>query len=158
MEQRVVRVSIAAGALIALLGLIAWLTGRPFIFPSLGPTALALTLYPSENRARAVLGGHLCGVIAGLLAYHIFASGLMVTAPYPPISASGLWLALSGALSVSLTAASMLITRTVHAPACATTLIISLGLLPGILDGGIIMMAVIVLYGAHSLLRATGSR
>ncbi|MEJ2554238.1 MAG: HPP family protein [Gammaproteobacteria bacterium] len=153
MEQRVVRVSIEAGAYVALLGLIAWGTGRPFIFPSLGPTAIALTLYPKANSARAVLGGHLCGVIAGLLAYHVFASGLMVTSIHTPLSVNGLWLALSGALSVFLTPGSMLITRTVHAPACATTLIISLGLLPGIVDGGIIMTAVILLYGAHRLLR-----
>lgn len=153
MEQRVVRVSIEAGAYVALLGIIAWGTGRPFIFPSLGPTALALTLYPKANPARVVLGGHLCGVIAGLLAYHIFASGLVVTSVHTPFSASGVWLAISGTLSVFLATGSMQITRTVHAPACATTLIISLGLLSGIVDGGIIMTAVIVLYGAHRLLR-----
>jgi len=153
MEQRIVRVSIEAGAYIALLGLIAWITGRPFIFPSLGPTALALTLYPSENSARSVVGGHLCGVISGLLAYHIFASGLIVTAIHTPFAASGLWLAVSGAVSVFLAVGCMLVTRTVHAPACATTLIISLGLLSGVLEGVIIMMAVIILYGTKGLFR-----
>lgn len=156
MGQRVIRVSMEAGAYIALLGLIAWLTGRPFIFPSLGPTALALTLYPAQNSARTVLGGHLCGVISGLLAYHVLASGLVITGPHPPVSANGLWLALSGALSVLLTVASMVATRAVHAPACATTLIISLGLLPSMLDGATIMTAVIVLYGTHRLKRSTG--
>lgn len=153
MAQRIVRISIEAGAYIALLGLIAWGTGRPFIFPSLGPTAFALTLHPNENSARPVLGGHLCGVVSGLLAYHVLAAGLVVTSIHEPLSVSSLWLTASGALSVMLTAVCMLATRTVHSPACATTLIISLGLLPNLLDGGIVMLAVIVLYGASRVLR-----
>jgi hypothetical protein len=153
MEQRVVRISLEAGAYIALLGLIAWGTGHPFIFPSLGPTAFSLTLRSKANTARTVLGGHLWGVVCGLLAYHALASGLTITTINTPLSVSSLWLAASGALSVMLTAVCMLMTRTVHSPACATTLIISLGLLPSLLDGGIIMMAVIILYGAHSALR-----
>ena len=99
------------------------------------------------------MGGHLCGVISGLLAYHVLASGLTVTGIHPPLSTDGLLIAASGTLSVILTAGSMLLTRTVHSPACATTLIISLGLLPSILDGAIIMVAIIVLYGAHVALR-----
>ena len=153
MEQRIIRVSLEAGAYIALLGLIAWGTGYPFIFPSLGPTAFALTLDSKSNTARTVLGGHLWGVVCGLLAYHALASGLMITTIHTPLTGSSLWLAASGALSVMLTAVSMVMTRTVHSPACATTLIISLGLLPSLLEGGIIMMAVIILYGAHSVLR-----
>ena len=156
MKQRVVRISLEAGAYIVLLGLIAWGTGHPFIFPSLGPTAVALTLHPKENTARTVLGGHLWGVVCGLLAYHALASGLTITTIHASLSASSLWLAASGALSVMLTTVGMLMTRTVHSPACATTLIISLGLLPSFPEGGIIMMAVIILYGAHSALRWTG--
>jgi len=153
MEQRVVRISLEAGAYIALLGLIAWGTGQPFIFPSLGPTAFALTLHPKENTARTVLGGHLWGVLCGLLAYHTLASGLTLTTIHAPLAVSSLWLAVSGALSVMLTAVAMLMTRTVHSPACATTLIISLGLLPSLLEGAIIMIAVVILYGAHRALR-----
>jgi hypothetical protein len=156
MEQRVVRVGLEAGAYIALLGFIAWGTGYPFIFPSLGPTAFALTLHPKANTARTVLGGHLWGVVCGLLAYHALASGLTITSIHAPLSVNTLWLAASGALSVMLTAIGMLMTRTVHSPACATTLIISLGLLPSLVEGGIIMMAVIILYGAHSAFRWMG--
>ena len=98
MEQRVVRVGLEAGAYIALLGFIAWGTGYPFIFPSLGPTAFALTLHPKANTARTVLGGHLWGVVCGLLAYHALASGLTITSIHASLSASSLWLAASGAL------------------------------------------------------------
>ena len=156
MEQRVVRISLEAGAYIVLLGLIAWGTGHPFIFPSLGPTAFALTLHPKENTARTVLGGHLWGVVCGLLAYHALASGLSITTIATALSEGSLWLAASGALSVMLTAVGMLTTRTVHSPACATTLIISLGLLPTVLEGGIIMMAVVILFGVHRALRWRG--
>jgi len=149
MEKSVVRISLEAGAYIALAGLIAWFTGRPFLFPSLGPTALALTMHPEENPARSVIGGHLCGVVCGLLAYHVVAPGLTVTDVHAAYSTSGLWLAASGALSVLLTAGSMVALRMVHSPACATTLIVSLGFLPSLIDGAIIMIAVLVLYGAH---------
>jgi Na+/proline symporter len=90
MEQRAIRISLEAGAYIALLGLIAWGTGHPFIFPSLGPTAFALTLDPKANTARTVLGGHLWGVICGLLAYHVLASGLVITDVHAPLAVSSL--------------------------------------------------------------------
>lgn len=57
-----------------------------------------------------------------------------------------LLLGLSGIVSVAFTTAAMLLTRTVHAPACATTLIIALGLLPGVVDGLIIVASVTILY------------
>jgi len=153
MVKRAVHVGIKTGLLIALLGLIVWATGRPFIFPSLGPTAFALALDPDDNTIRQVVGGHLCGVLSGLLVYRATAAGLIVTTVHAPFSASSLWLAASGSLSVALTAGSMLLTRTLHAPACATTLIVSLGLLSGFTEAAIIMVAVVLLYGAHSLTR-----
>ncbi len=157
MIKRAVHVGIKTGLLIALLGLIVWATGRPFIFPSLGPTAFALALDPSDNTMRQVVGGHLCGVLSGLLVYQVTAAGLIVTTVHAPFSVSSLWLAASGSLSVALTAGSMLLTRTLHAPACATTLIVSLGLLSGVTEAAIIMGAVVLLYGAHSLTRQWGT-
>lgn len=41
----------------------------------------------------------------------------------------------------------MIATKTVHSPACATTLIVSLGVLSRPVDGVIIMGAVTLLYG-----------
>ena len=46
----------------------------------------------------------------------------------------------------------MLAARAVHAPACATTLIVSLGVLPTPLDGALIMAAVAALFLTHRLL------
>jgi len=59
----------------------------------------------------------------------------------------GLSLTASGTLATALTSALMIGTRSVHPPACATTLIVSLGLLSTPMEGGIIVGAVTMLYG-----------
>src|SRR5690242_6405404 len=66
-------------------------------------------------------------------------------------SPEDLQLGISGIVSLLLTTAGMLITRTMHAPACATTLIVSLGLMPTFTDSGIILLAVLSLYGSHRI-------
>ncbi len=139
--------------LMLLPGLLAWLYGRPLIFPSLGPSALAMVLDEEENRARQVLGGHLIGVMSGLIAYHLLARGLTLAALSPPLSADGLRLVASGVASIALTTGAMSAMRTIHAPACATTLIVSLGVLPGFVDGILIMAAVLSMFIVHRLVR-----
>ncbi|MGO8927405.1 MAG: HPP family protein [Limisphaerales bacterium] len=134
-------------------GLLAWLCGRPLIFPSLGPSALAIVLDEKGNRARQVIGGHLVGVLSGLIAYHLLARGLSLAALTPELSMDGLRIVASGVVSVGLASLAMLTTRTTHAPACATTLIVSLGVLPSLLDGTLIMVAVVLLFLSYRLLR-----
>ena len=124
--------------------------GRPFLFPSLGPTAFALAFQPGQHQARDVLGGHLCGVLGGLIAYTAIADGTVLTALPPAQSEAAARMAGSGVLSVGLTTAGMLGTRAVHAPACATTLIVSLGLLPTLQDGALIVASVTLLYGVDA--------
>jgi hypothetical protein len=134
-------------------GLLAWLFGRPLIFPSVGPSALAMVLDDKGNRARQVLGGHFCGVVGGLIAYHLLATGLSLEALAVPLSANALRIVASGVASVALTTGAMLVTRTSHAPACATTLIISLGVLPSFPDGALILVAVAAMFLVHRLVR-----
>lgn len=148
-RRNAVRVSVDASLLIGALGVILWATGRAFVFPSLGPTAFVLALRPGRYCAREVIGGHLCGVLGGLLAYFLVANGLVLTDMPPARSWAAVRLAGSGALSVALTAVGMIGTRTVHAPACATTLIVSLGVLTTLLDAAIIMVSVGILYGLY---------
>ena len=141
-------------------GSLAWLLGEPLIFPSLGPSALALVLDDKGNRARQVIGGHLVGVLRGLIAYHLLARGLALPALASALSTDGLRLVASGVISVGLTTGAMLATRTTHAPACATTLIVSLGVLPRATDGVLIMAAVTGMFLAHRLVmlaRRSGS-
>lgn len=147
--QKVIRVSVEAGLLIGALGVVLWATGRPFVFPSLGPTAFLLALHPRTYSPREVIGGHLCGVLGGLSAYFLLAEGLVLTQLPPAGSWAAAHLTGSAALSVTLTTGGMLLTRTVHGPACATTLIVSLGLLSTLLDGLVIVLAVAILYGVH---------
>ena len=48
-------------------GVAAWVLGQPPIFPSLGPSAFVLVRDENEDRVRRVVGGHLIGVVSGLL-------------------------------------------------------------------------------------------
>jgi hypothetical protein len=127
----------------------AWGTGRPFIFPSLGPSAFALSLGEDAISARRIIGGHTIGIASGFLSYHLLAWGLAFTSFPVTWSFSDLRLAASGIVSLLLTTAGMLATRTRHSPACATTLIVSLGLMPSLEDCGIIFLAVLSLYGTY---------
>lgn len=142
-------VGLEAGFTIAALGAVLWVTGRPFVFPSLGPTAFMLALQPGRHSGREVLGGHLWGVVAGLVAYHVLAGGLTLSSMPSGWSQEALRLTASATSSVLLTATAMVATRTVHAPACATTLIVSLGILPLLADGLVIMIGVMFLYALH---------
>lgn len=148
------RASVHAGGLLLAVGVIAWVTGQPAMFPSLGPTAYVLAL-DADGRSdpRRVIGGHVVGVIAGLASYRLLAGGLVVTAPPPALSTPGFRLATAGVVSVGLTTAGMLASDLRHAPACATTLIVSLGLLSSPADGALIVASVVALVATDRLLR-----
>ncbi len=137
------------GLLVLVPGLAAWLLGQPLIFPSLGPSAFVLVLDENEDRVRRVIGGHLIGVVSGWIAYQALARGLSLADLAPALSAAGLRLVASGVVSIVLTTGLMLAARAQHAPACATTLIVSLGVLPRFLDALLIMAAVIGMFLVH---------
>ncbi|WP_324760087.1 HPP family protein [Haloarcula sp. GH36] len=141
------------GALLSALGVVVWASGLPFLFPSLGPTAYLYATQPSAPtcRVRRVLGGHAVGVAAGLVAYHTVAGGVVITASMTAGAPGTLRLAASGVVAAMLTTVGMLVTDTRHAPACATTLIVGLGILPSLREGGIILVAVSVLAVEHAL-------
>ncbi|ELY55545.1 HPP family protein [Natronolimnohabitans innermongolicus] len=145
------------GLLISTTAVMAWLSGLPLLFPSLGPSAFVLALFQDSDATapRRVIGGHAIGVVAGLFAYHLLGAGITMTAVADPGSLEGLRLAASGVLATTLTAGGMLATGTRHPPACATTLIVSLGLLSTIREGVLIVGTVVVLVAAHQLLLAT---
>ncbi len=141
-----------------LLGVITLVTGRPFLFPSLGPSAylIATGEQPRAEGAYHVIGGHTVAVVAGLLAYAVFgneASAYVVfDQPDPALSWELVALSASATLAMMLTTTTMLVTKTNHAAACATTLIIALGLMGGIVDGAIIVVAVALLWYFHDRL------
>lgn len=141
-----------ATVLVTVAAVMAWLSGLPMLFPSLGPSAFVMAMFPKSeaSNVQRVVGGHAIGTAAGLVAYWLFgATGSMVVAA-EPASVAGLRLAGSGILAMALTVAGMLAADVRHPPACATTLIVALGLLSTPFEGGVILLAVAVMVGTHS--------
>lgn len=112
---------------IAIMSGIAMLTGTPFIFPSLGPTAVLLFYAPLSPTAspRHTIYGHAIGILCGYLSLR-----LVSLHHAPPAALTGVNEArvLAAALSLALTGALMILLKAAHPPAAATTLIISLGI------------------------------
>lgn len=131
---------IAIGAM----ALVALVTGEPFVFPSLGPTAFLLFYTPTApaSSPRNTLGGHAIGATAGYLSLVLF--GLTND---PPALATSVTAARVGAaaLSLGLTSGAMVWARVPHPPAGATTLIVSLGILREPEQLVVLMVAVLLL-------------
>ncbi len=129
---------------VALLALLAFSTGSPFVFPSVGPTAYLFFFTPLTKAAspRNAILGHGIGLLCGY-------SALIFTGarPSPLLAHSGIdWpVIFSAALSLSATGALMILLRVSHPPAGATTLIVSLGLISRPRDLVIIEAAVVLL-------------
>jgi CBS-domain-containing membrane protein len=126
------------------MSLVALVTGEPFVFPSLGPTAFLLFYTPLLPAAspRNTLAGHVIGAAAGYLALVVF--GLTND---PPALASSVTAARAGAagLSLGLTSGAMVWAGVPHPPAGATTLIVSLGILREPEQLAVLMVAVVLL-------------
>ncbi len=118
----------ASGLAMGVSAFLAWFFKQPLIFPSLGPTAYLFFESPMSKRSspRDTIIGHFVAVIAGGISLAIF--GLIGD---PSILKAGPTAAYvsSGTLSVALTGGAILLLRSSHPPAGATTLIVSLGLL-----------------------------
>jgi CBS-domain-containing membrane protein len=109
------------------IGLIGVLVGRPWLLPSLGPSAVLIALSPAHPTARAwnTVAGHGIGIAAG------FVGIVLAAAAHDPspildgtLTASR---ALAAALAVGLTLAGTAAARASHPPAAATTLLVALG-------------------------------
>lgn len=149
--KRTLRASGHAGALLLGCGAIAWASGLPFVFPSLGPSAYALATAPDRptSSPKRLIGGHLIGTAAGLLSYHVLAEGLVMNVSVGPASGPAFQLAASGVTAVVLTTGGMLVSDLRHPPACATTLIVALGLIPGLSGAAVIAGGVVLIAALH---------
>jgi CBS-domain-containing membrane protein len=123
---------------------LALVTGSPFVFPSLGPTAFLFFYTPTAPAAspRNTLFGHGIGVLAGY--FSLLVTGLTTAGPALAVGVTGPRVA-AAALSLGLTAGLMVLLHAPHPPAGATTLIISLGILTKPIQLVILMVAVILL-------------
>lgn len=129
---------------IGLLSLVALVTGTPFVFPSLGPTAFLFFFDPKAPSASPhhALIGHAIGIACGygsLLLLHLEHSGSALA-----IGVDGRRV-LAAALSLAATGALMILFKAAHPPAGATTLIVSLGAIARPLHLVIIEVALVLL-------------
>ena len=113
---------------IGLLASLAMLSGTPFIFPSLGPTAFMLFHDPLTPAAspRNTLCGHAVGIGCGYAAL-----ALLGLAHEPGVAVEGVDDArvFAAALALAATGAIMVLADLWHPPAGATTLIVALGII-----------------------------
>jgi len=129
---------------IGLMSVLALITKSPFIFPSLGPTAFLFFYTPRAPSAspRNTLVGHTIGVLAGY--FSLVVTGL--TAAGPALAIGVTWpRVIAAALSLGLTSGLMVLFRSPHPPAGATTLIISLGILTKPWQLLLLLVAVVLL-------------
>ena len=136
------------------LGGLAWGSGQPFLFPSLGPSAYLLATgdNPRAEGSYHVIGGHAVAAGAGLVTYLLLADGLIVTDAFEagePFSTDVGRLVLSGIAAMVLTTVGMLWSQTNHPAACATTLIVALGLMSTVVEVFVIVVSVSILVGFH---------
>jgi CBS domain-containing membrane protein len=129
---------------IGIMSALAAITRSPFIFPSLGPTAFLFFYTPRAPSAspRNTIIGHAIGVVAGY--FSLVVTGLTMAGPALAVGVSGQRI-IAAALSLGLTAGLMVLLKSPHPPAGATTLIISLGILTKPLQLVLLMIAVILL-------------
>ena len=112
---------------IGLLALLAMLSGTPFVFPSLGPTAFLFFFHPRMPIAspRNALYGHAIGILCGAGA--LWLTGLPFDSNVLEQGVTGRRV-LAAALALAATGAAMILLRATHPPAGATTLIVALGI------------------------------
>jgi CBS domain-containing membrane protein len=129
---------------IGIMSTVALVSGRPLIFPSLGPTAFLFFYTPLAPAAspRNTIYGHLIGALAGLGCLALF--GLQHSGSSIATGVTGARIG-AAALSLGLTSGLMVALKSPHPPAGATTLIFSLGVLHRAEDVLILMSAVILL-------------
>lgn len=143
---QVVSGALAAGIVIACLGLLSTLTGQPLLAAAFGSSAALIFLVPDSPLARPinVVGGHLSAA----------AIGLAVRSVLPAT-----WWAI--ALAIALSIAFMGLLRIAHPPACGTPIVVitagagwSYLLLP-VLVGAVVLAAAGAAYRAFLARRRT---
>lgn len=137
-------VSVNGFITIGLLALLDLITGNPFVFPSLGPTAYLFFFSPMSKASspRNAIVGHAIGLICGYAAFTLTGVSGSSVAMYAGMHDPKV---LAAALSLSGTGALMVLFKVSHPPAGATTLIVSLGIISQPKDLVIIEVAVVLL-------------
>lgn len=143
-------ISIYVGFHLVGLGVLSFLTGLPFLIPSLGPSIFLLGTLPDDdmNYPQRIIGGQFIGAIAGFVAFHLIV-GNIEPAASPALSLEVLRQVFSSFAAALLTTFGMYLIDTQHPPAYATTLIVSLGFLASPFGVAVFLLAVLIMVGVH---------
>jgi hypothetical protein len=145
---------LAAALLVIVTGAVGLLVGRPWLLPSLGPTAVLAAEMPAHPASRPwnTIVGHLGGLLAGFAA--VFVTG---AAAQPVVLVDHVLTpprVLASVLAIALTVLVGALLRASHPPAAATTLLVSLGSLRTGEDALNLMAGVIVIAALAAVVRA----
>ena len=145
-------VAVGCFAIIGLLALVAMVSGTPFVFPSLGPTAFLVLFMPGAESARPwhCILGHLVGLLCGYGA--LVVTGLAHTGPVGEVGVTAARV-VAAALAMAATGALLILLRVVHPPAGATTLIVALGIVTRPFHLVVIEVAVVILVVVAAAIR-----
>ena len=123
---------------------LALILNTPLVFPSVGPTAFMLYFTPLAPTAspRNTLCGHAIGIGCGYASLWLVG---LEQAPSAMLEGIYWTRVLAAAVSLATTGALMVLLDVVHAPACATALIVALGIITTPTHLGIIELAVALL-------------
>ena len=139
--------AVLAFVVLALCGAVGLTVKQPWLFPSLGPTAMLFFESPREKPAQPAntLVGHFVGIAVGWAMLTLFRLD-----PLPPAPVGGLTTGyvVAGALSVAVTSLVLIGIGRPHPPAGASTLIVSLGILTTPAQLGTMALAVLLLTAA----------
>ena len=141
-KRRALYTLLCAFSTMIIIGLLADLTQRPYIFPSLGPTAIMIFGHPlrRDSAPSHAIAGHAIGALSGYFA--LWALGLLAVPFSPHVGTPRV---VAAAIALGLTAGATVLFHAEHAPAGATTLIVALGILPTPIDFLFLMAAVVML-------------
>ena len=143
-ERRVVSTvaAINGGLIILTIGILAWLTDLPLIFPALGPSTFIMFSTPMTPGAapRSVIVGHLICLAIGSAVWH-----LMSYLSGAPVSVlAGGWPVFCGAsLTLAGCCLMLVLLSCPHPPACASGLVVALGGLTAWGDLGLTALVVV---------------
>jgi len=148
MSRRMIRIAlppIAAGAVVLLIGFLGALAGIPWLFASLGPSAVLQASMPMMRMSRPynVAVGHLIALGTGFFAVYI--TGAVHAPPYTvlhPIVLTRVWAA---GIAITLAVACELAAKAQHAPAASTSLLVALGIVTPSWRGAFVFVCGILL-------------
>jgi len=135
--------AVNGGLAILTVGVLAWLTNLPLVFPALGPSTFILFSAPLSKAGapRSVVLGHIICLLCGYGSWYLISlfSGRPVS-----LEAAGWPLFTSATLGLATACLFLVLFDCPHPPACASSLVVALGMITGWFN--LFLMALVVLW------------